>query len=43
VEVVEADDEVCVAMAGSLVDILGGKMECLFGMDMMRYDYICID
>jgi hypothetical protein len=29
VEVVQADEEVCVAMAKSQVDILGGKMECL--------------
>jgi hypothetical protein len=31
VEVVQADEEVCVAVAKSQVDILGGKMECLFG------------
>jgi hypothetical protein len=29
VEVVQADEEVCVAMAESQVNILGGKMECL--------------
>jgi hypothetical protein len=33
-EVVQADEEVCVAMAESQVDILGGKMECLSGKDM---------
>jgi hypothetical protein len=40
VEVVQADVEVCVAMAESQVDILGGKMECLSGKDLMGYDYI---
>jgi hypothetical protein len=29
-------------MAESQVDILGGKMECLFGKDLMGYDYISI-
>jgi hypothetical protein len=43
VEVVQADVEVCVAMAESQVDILGGKMECLSGKDLMGYDYISID
>jgi hypothetical protein len=42
VEVVQADEEVCVAMAESQVDILGGKMECLSGKDFTRYDYIRI-
>jgi hypothetical protein len=41
VEVVQAD-EVCVAMAESQVDILGGKMECLFSKDLTGYDYISI-
>jgi hypothetical protein len=36
--VVQADEEVCVAMAESQVDILGGKMECLSGKDLMGYD-----
>jgi hypothetical protein len=42
VEVVQADEEVCVAMAKSQVDILGGKMECLSGKDLMGYDYISV-
>jgi hypothetical protein len=29
VEVIQADEEVCIAMVESLVDILGGKIECL--------------
>jgi hypothetical protein len=41
-EVVQADEEVCIAMAESQVDTLGGKMECLSGKDLMRYDYISI-
>jgi hypothetical protein len=35
VEVVQADEEVCVAVAESQFDILGGKMECLSGKDLM--------
>jgi hypothetical protein len=42
VEVVQADEVVCVAMAKSQVDILGGKMECLSDKDMMGYDYISV-
>jgi hypothetical protein len=42
VEVVQADEEVCVAVAESQVDILGEKMECLSGKDLMGYDYISI-
>jgi hypothetical protein len=42
VEVVQADEEVCITVAQSQVDILGGKMECLFGKDLMGYDYISI-
>jgi hypothetical protein len=34
VEVVQADEEVCVAVAESQVNILGGKMECLSGKDL---------
>jgi hypothetical protein len=43
VEVVQADEEVCIAMAESQVDILGGKMECLSSKDLMGYDYISVD
>jgi hypothetical protein len=42
VEVVQADEEVCIAMAESQVDIMGGKMECLSSKDLMGYDYISI-
>jgi hypothetical protein len=42
VEVVQADEEVCVAVADSQVDILGGKIECLSGKDLMGYDYIIV-
>jgi hypothetical protein len=42
VEVVPADEEVFIAVAKSQVDILGGKMECLSGKDLMGYDYISI-
>jgi hypothetical protein len=43
VEVVQDDEEVCVAVVESQVDILGGKMECLSGKDLMGYDYISVD
>jgi hypothetical protein len=42
VEVVQADDEVCVAVAESQGKILGRKMECLSDRDLMGYDYISI-
>jgi hypothetical protein len=42
VEVVQADEEVCVAMAESQVDILGGKMECLSDKDLTGYNYISV-
>jgi hypothetical protein len=42
VEVVQANEEVCVAVAESQVDILGGRMECLSGKDLMGYDYISV-
>jgi hypothetical protein len=42
VEVFQADEEVCIAMAKSQVDILGRKMECLSGKDLMGYDEISI-
>jgi hypothetical protein len=43
VELVQADEEVCVVVAKSQVDILGEKMECLSDKDLMGYDYISID
>jgi hypothetical protein len=42
VEVVQADEEVCVAVAESKVNILGGKMECLSSKDLTGYDYISV-
>jgi hypothetical protein len=41
-EVVQADEEVCVAVAKSQVGILGGKMECLSGKDLIGYDYTSV-
>jgi hypothetical protein len=43
VEVIQADEEVCIPMAESQVDILGRKMECLSCMDLTGYDYISVD
>jgi hypothetical protein len=40
VEVVQANEEVCIAMAESQVNILCRKMECLSSKDLTGYDYI---
>jgi hypothetical protein len=42
VGVVQADEEVSIAVAESQVDILGGKMECLSGKDLTGFDYISV-
>jgi hypothetical protein len=42
VEVVQANEEVCIGVVESQVNNLGGKMECLSGKDMMGYDYISV-
>jgi hypothetical protein len=43
VEVVQVDEEVCVDVAESQVDILGRKMEYLSGKDLMGHDYISVN
>jgi hypothetical protein len=42
VEVVQADEDVCIAMTEFQVNIEGGKVKCLTGRDLMGYDYISI-
>jgi hypothetical protein len=42
VEVVQADEDVCVSMTESQVDILGRKIECLTGKNLMKYNYISV-
>jgi hypothetical protein len=42
VEVVQADEDVCIAITESQVDIQGGKMKCLTGTDLMGYDYVSV-
>jgi hypothetical protein len=42
VEVVQADEDVCIAMTESQVDIQGGKMKCLISRDLLGYDYVSI-
>jgi hypothetical protein len=42
VEMVQADEDVCIAMTESQVDIQGGKMKCLIGRDLSGYDYVSI-
>jgi hypothetical protein len=41
-EVVQANEEVCIAVDESQIDVLGRKMECLSGKDLMGYDYISV-
>jgi hypothetical protein len=40
VEVVQANEDVCIAMTESQVNFQGGKMKCLTGRDLTGYDYI---
>jgi hypothetical protein len=40
--VIQADEDVCIAMIESQVDIQGGEMKCLTGKDLMGYDYVSI-
>jgi hypothetical protein len=42
VEVVQANEEVCVAVAEPQVNILGGKIECISGKGLTGYDYISV-
>jgi hypothetical protein len=43
VEVVQADEDVCIAMTESQVNIQGGKMKCLTNRDLTGYDYVSIN
>jgi hypothetical protein len=42
VEVVQADEDACIAVAESQVDIQEGNMNFLTGTDLMGYDYVSI-
>jgi hypothetical protein len=42
VEVVQANEEVCIAMTESQVDIQGGKMKCFIGRDLLGYNYVSV-
>jgi hypothetical protein len=42
VEVVQADEDVCIAVTESQVDIQGGEMKCLTGRDLSGYDYVSV-
>jgi hypothetical protein len=42
VEIIEADDTTCVAVAESQVDLQGGEMKCLTDRDLTEYDYVSI-
>jgi hypothetical protein len=42
VEVVQADEDVCIAVTESQVEIQGRKMKCLTGRDLMGYVYVSV-
>jgi hypothetical protein len=42
VEVVQANEAVCIATTESQVEIQGGKMKCLTGKDLPGYDYVSV-
>jgi hypothetical protein len=42
VEVVQADEDVCITIAESQVDIQEENMKCLTGTDLTGYDYVSI-
>jgi hypothetical protein len=42
VEMVQADEDVCLAMTEYQVDIQGGKVKCLTDRDLLGYDYISV-
>jgi hypothetical protein len=42
VEVVQVDEDVCIAMTESQVDIQGGRMKCLTSRDLSGYDYVSV-
>jgi hypothetical protein len=41
-EVVQADEDMCITVTESQVDIQGGKMKCLTDRDLMGYDYVSV-
>jgi hypothetical protein len=43
VKVVQDNEEMCIPVAESQVNIMGEKMECLSCMDLMGYDNISVD
>jgi hypothetical protein len=42
VELVQADEEVCITVTESQVNIQGGKMKCLTDRDLTGYDYVSV-
>jgi hypothetical protein len=42
VGVVQVDEDVCIAMTKSQVDIQGGKMKCLTSRNLSGYDYVSV-
>jgi hypothetical protein len=42
VEVIQADEDMCIAMIESQVDIQAGKIMCLTSRDLSGYDYVSV-
>jgi hypothetical protein len=42
VEVIQADEDVCIAVIVSQVNNQGGKMKCLTGRDLSGYNYVSV-
>jgi hypothetical protein len=42
VEIVEADDVACVAMAKAPMDVHNGNISYLIGRDLTEYDYVSL-
>jgi hypothetical protein len=42
-EVIQANEDVCIAMIESQVNIQGREMKCLTSTDMTGYNYISVD
>jgi hypothetical protein len=42
VEVIQADEDVCIAVIMSQVNNQGGKMKCLTGRDLSGYNYVSV-
>jgi hypothetical protein len=42
VEIINANEEVCITMAEAHTSVQGGQMGCLIGRDLTEYDYVSV-